>query len=114
MTFKEKLKLVINNMTEGQCADLFRVLNINMPERHKCMCCGYYTLVGNSEEIAYDICDVCYWENDGCKNDEDFSTCNHMTLGQARENFRKYGACDMESAENVREPKYYEMSEYNE
>ena len=35
-----------------------------MKKRHKCKCCGYYTLIGTEEDISWDICPVCFWEND--------------------------------------------------
>src|SRR5579863_7782582 len=55
--------------------------------RYRCPCCHYKTL---EERGGYDICPVCFWEDDG-QDDEDADTKrvfspNHMSLTQAREN----------------------------
>lgn len=58
-----------------------------MKPRHKCNCCGCYTLVGTEEDIAWDICPVCYWENDvSGENPEEYSGANHLTLAEGRAN----------------------------
>ncbi len=63
--------------------------------RYRCPCCHYKTL---EERGGYDICPVCFWEDDG-QDDEDaenrrvFSP-NHMSLKLARENYRRFGACE--------------------
>jgi hypothetical protein len=55
-----------------------------------CRCCGYETLSRYGE---YDICPVCFWEDTGVQNPEQYSGPNHMTLAEARENYIKIGAC---------------------
>ncbi|MCK9277030.1 MAG: hypothetical protein M0P22_02950 [Methanoculleus sp.] len=60
-------------------------------ELEKCPCCGYRTL---DQRGMYFICDVCAWEDDGADRDEEYSGPNHMTLGEGRDNFRKFGVCD--------------------
>lgn len=83
-----------------------------MEERHKCKCCGYYTLVGTEEDIAWDICPVCFWENDVFEeNPKAYSGANHETLEQGRENYRKYAACDLRSVNSVRLPLPQELPE---
>lgn len=61
---------------------------------YTCACCGYNTLTNWGE---YDICKVCFWENDGCKDENSYSSPNHMTLGEARKNFMIFNACDQGS-----------------
>ena len=113
MNTDEKLKLVTDSLTEQQKSALIEILTANIPKnRTKCSCCGYMTLEGSAEETMYDICPVCFWENDGCKSDEDYSEPNHMTLGQARENFRKFGSCDHKSTDISRKPFYFELPEF--
>ncbi len=86
----------------------------NIKQRHKCNCCGYYTLVGTEEDIAWDICPVCFWENDVFGTNSDiYSGANHMTLSQGRENYQKYGACDFKMLPNVRPPRSKELPENN-
>lgn len=53
-----------------------------------CPCCNYRTIY---EQGNYQICKVCFWEDDGNNNDSDFSSANHMTLNEARVNFEKNG-----------------------
>lgn len=84
-----------------------------MEHRYKCKCCGYFTLIGETEEdVMWDICPVCFWENDISGNNPDqFSGANHMTLLQGRENFKKYSACDIKMISHVRTPKAEELPE---
>ncbi len=101
-----------------------------------CLCCGYRTL---DERGAFDICPVCFWEDDvyimfekidqtgeidtmynhnNCDDDdyngEDVldikSSANHLlTLRQGRENYKKIGACCKEELKYCRKPKKSEM-----
>jgi hypothetical protein len=56
-----------------------------------CPCCGYPTL---AERGGYEICPLCFWEDDG--QDENSGALfvpgpNHgYTLAQARQNFKQY------------------------
>lgn len=59
-----------------------------------CPCCDYKALSTKGE---YDICPVCFWEDDGNTDPKSFSSPNHMTLAQARENFTKFGAVNESS-----------------
>ncbi len=89
-------------------------------KKYKCLCCGYQTLDTRGE---YDICPVCFWEDDaylafsektirGIYYDNEPaidelldipSGANHgLTLRQARENYRSFGACEKEMLPYVR------------
>ena len=59
----------------------------------QCPCCDYYSLQSRG---SYEICAICYWEDDGQDLDrlDAVSTPNHITLREARRNFERYGACD--------------------
>lgn len=59
----------------------------------KCPCCGYKTLL---EKRTWDICEVCYWEDDGTENLDEESGPNRMTLREAKANFKNFGACEEE------------------
>ncbi len=61
---------------------------------HQCPCCDYFSL---HRRGSYDVCPVCYWEDDGLGlGDMDVvSAPNHITLRQARESFRRCGAADL-------------------
>jgi hypothetical protein len=61
---------------------------------YRCPCCGHRTL---DERGVYDICQVCYWEDDG-QDDHDADEVRggpnyELSLTQARQNFREFGAC---------------------
>lgn len=68
--------------------------------KFQCPCCDYFSLNRRPE---YDICKVCFWEDDG--NDltslDVHSGPNRMTLRKARDNFKEFGACDMAMKKNV-------------
>jgi excinuclease UvrABC ATPase subunit len=59
----------------------------------KCPCCKYRTL---EEKNISDICEVCYWEDDGSEELNIESLANNMSLEEAQENFKKIGACEKE------------------
>lgn len=56
-----------------------------------CECCGYRTL---PERGGFDICPVCFWEDDGSSDLDRVSPANHRTLRTARESFARIGAVD--------------------
>ena len=69
--------------------------NIQQEKGYACPCCGYLTLpVPQKEAVSY-ICPVCFWENDVfIQSAAEPSDENHgMTLAEAKENIRQFGAC---------------------
>lgn len=58
---------------------------------YPCLCCGYLTRSETSNG-DYDICSVCFWEDDPVQaEDNDYGGgANEPSLNQARENFKKY------------------------
>jgi len=78
-----------------------------------CQVCGNYTI---SEYGSFDICPVCYWEDDGFCEDPDEvrgGPNKDLSLAQARRNFKEFGAIDREALRHIREPKKIELPEYN-
>jgi len=76
-----------------------------MNKKYKCFCCGYYTFEENVI-MNHDICPVCFWENDGSGINTP-SSCtgpNRVSLNEARENFKSFGASDKIALEAVRVP----------
>jgi hypothetical protein len=67
---------------------------------HQCPACDYFTLPTRAQ---YDICPVCFWEDDGMDIDrlDQISGPNHLTLREARRNFREIGACAATYIEQV-------------
>ncbi len=68
-----------------------------------CPCCGNYTLPGDGE---YDICPVCFWEDDPAqKKDPNMEGgANKLSLSKSRENYKLYGACEERFRDRVRQP----------
>lgn len=59
----------------------------------QCPVCDYFSLPKRGD---YDICRICFWEDDGLDVDrlDVHSGPNHATLREARANFLRVGACD--------------------
>jgi len=84
--------------------------------RVKCPCCGYFTqLVEVEDEPLFEICEVCFWQFDAVAHDkpDQIIGANHITLNNARENFKKYGVCKPEFKNMVRMPLPEELSNDN-
>lgn len=77
-----------------------------------CRCCGYITL-GNDEHGSYQICPICYWEEDPVQAaDPDYSGgANKVSLRQAQKNFIQFGACEKKMVKYVRRPDASEMKD---
>lgn len=74
--------------------------------KFKCPCCDYYTFsISSKDDIGF-ICPVCFWENDAFLTfDNEPSDCNHgITLQEAKNNFKEFGACKYEMLRYVRKP----------
>ena len=62
--------------------------------KYVCPCCGYYTL---EEYRSYEICEICYWEDDPVQAEDHHSYgANNISLTKAQENYRLFGASDHE------------------
>jgi hypothetical protein len=70
-----------------------------------CPCCGYLTL---TEPAAgtYEICPICYWEDDATQFHAPDSTigANAVSLATARANFASLGVSDPRFRDRVRAP----------
>ncbi|MCT2407694.1 CPCC family cysteine-rich protein [Chryseobacterium antibioticum] len=77
---------------EGKIRDLYQ-LSIDVKgipkELFTCHCCNYKTIL---EKGNYQICKVCFWEDDGGHDESKYSHVNHMTLKEAKDNFKTKGA----------------------
>jgi len=76
-----------------------------MVKKYACPCCGYKTFIHESNG-SFDICEVCFWEDDPVQlDDPDFEGgANSMSLRQSQQNFLEFGACDKNMLSNVRLP----------
>jgi len=79
-------------------------------KKYTCPCCEYRTL--DSGPGCFDICPVCYWEDDNLqRNNPDYTGgANDISLNNARENYKKLGAISQEYLNIVRYPLPEEIS----
>jgi Cysteine-rich CPCC len=79
---------------------------LSLGDQLPCPCCGYLTL---PDRGIYDICPVCFWEEDGQDDphaDEVWGGPNgSLSLTEARNNYRVLGASDPGRQELVRPPR---------
>ena len=91
MLYVFKLSLKTLTMLNEVNEQIRERLMSNVEELFTCPCCDYLTL---SARDCYEICPVCFWEDDGTQHPDGGSMANRLTLGEAQENFLKFGACD--------------------
>ncbi len=72
---------------------------------YPCPCCGYLTF-DEKPCGTFEICPVCYWEDDNVqKDDPSYSGgANGISLNEAKESFAKYGAIKEGLIKEVRKP----------
>lgn len=76
---------------EGKIRNLYQLpIGVNgvSKELFTCFCCNYKTIL---ERGNYQICKVCFWEDDGGNDECKYSHVNHMTLKEAKDNFKIKG-----------------------
>jgi hypothetical protein len=69
----------------------------------KCPCCEYSTI----DQIGtYEICPVCFWEDDPIQSsDPNYSGgANSLSLNESKLNFKIFGAVDKKFVEKTRPP----------
>ena len=96
-----ELKFVQNSYLERLVSVVFNeeiTIEGNQPHLYKCPCCRYKTL---KARCHYDICPVCFWEDDGSKCDGQYSLPNRLTLKDGKQNFEKFGSSDLRVAEDL-------------
>jgi len=78
---------------------------MNPEMKYTCPCCGYKTL-DEKPPGTYDICPVCFWEDDAVQfDDPDYEGgANEVSLRQAQKNFMEFGACERRVLSHVRRP----------
>ena len=81
-----------------------------------CPCCGCFTQMVEFEgEPLFEICDVCFWQYDAVAHDkpEMIIGANHISLNDAKANYKKYGVCKKQFKHHVRQPLPEEFPENN-
>lgn len=76
-----------------------------MEDKYFCSCCKYNSLT-NKEQGSYEICRICFWEDDPIQyQDKNYAAgANNVSLIQAQENFEKFGACTKEAIKYTQKP----------
>lgn len=89
-------------MMEGT---FFNVRRLAGDGPYACPCCGYLTL---EERGGHQICQVCFWEDDGQDvhdaDDVRGGPNGGLSLTEARRNFERFGAASEKVLEHVRPP----------
>jgi hypothetical protein len=101
IALKDSYKGVLNSYLQRQIAVMGYREAIGggvEEELEACPCCGYRSLRKRGE---YEICRVCFWEDDGTTTLDGISGPNHMTLRDAQLNFRHLGAVDERARQYV-------------
>jgi hypothetical protein len=72
--------------------------------KYTCPCCEFKTL--DSAPGLFDICPVCYWEDDNIQRNDPYykGGPNSISLNEARQNYRNIGAISSEYLTYVRPP----------
>lgn len=76
-------------------------------ELFTCQCCGYKTLKEGTKD-SYEICKVCFWEDDYVMNENPayWGGANGVCLRQAQRNFISFGVSEKRYLNNVVRSKY--------
>jgi hypothetical protein len=82
--------------------------------KYTCPCCGYKTFY-EEPNGEYNICTVCYWEDDPFQKADptDEGGANQVSLRQAQRNFIEFGACEVEMKHYTRQPNSDEPKDPN-
>ncbi len=74
------------------------------PGRYPCPCCGY--LVFEEEPGSYDICPICFWEDDllQLRFADAAGGANHVSLREGQRAYIAAGACEARFVGYVRQP----------
>jgi hypothetical protein len=73
-----------------------------------CPCCGSLTLPSHG---TFDICPVCFWEDDFTSGPDDDLNPNNLTLREARANLAVWGAIESHLVHSTRPPQPGEAPE---
>ena len=82
--------------------------------QYTCPCCGFITLAG-PRPGSYDICEICFWEDDPIQFDHPDSGggANTESLKEAQQNYIQFGACGENMIVHVRKPNENDVKDPN-
>jgi len=85
-------------------------------KKYKCPCCGFYTFESDFEYgPLFEYCDVCAWQYDPVAHEypDRVIGANHISLNDARENYKRMGVSKERQKDCVRPPLEEELPENN-
>ncbi len=90
---------VLNSYLENRMARMGQDVRVtgDIESLEPCACCGYRTLL----RLGWEICPVCFWQDDGVRDPDQISGANHGTLREAQQNFVAIGAANVEHLQHV-------------
>lgn len=97
---EEDLSSVKNSYLENLLSRVFGIavkIDGNAPDLLACPCCKYKTL----DSREWEICTVCFWEDDGSTDLDGPCGPNHVTLREGQANFEKFGVAEERCREFV-------------
>ncbi|MFH0068443.1 CPCC family cysteine-rich protein [Peribacillus sp. NPDC056705] len=81
--------------------------------KYTCLCCGYKTL-DEEPPGTYDICEICFWEDDGYQYEhQDEDGANYVSFREAQQNYKKFCAKGERSLQYVRKPNKSDIKDPN-
>ena len=81
--------------------------------KYTCPCCGFKTL-DEEPPYTYDICEICFWEDDGFQYKyPDETGANSVSFREAQQNFIEFGAKSKRCLKFVRPPNQFDMKDPN-
>ena len=86
-------------------------------KKYKCPCCGYYTFESDlGDGPLFDYCEVCSWQYDPVAHTKPNIEigANHISLNEARVNYKIFGAIKEKYIGDSRSPFKEELPENNE
>jgi hypothetical protein len=81
------------------CSRVSEEYRVGENGKYQCQCCGNFTLAGQHD---YLICPVCFWEDEGITDPEEWSGANGDNLRGARQTFLSIGSCKAEMLRHCR------------
>ena len=68
-----------------------------------CPCCGYKTI---TEGGNYELCSICFWEDESVQSADPWfeGGSNNLSLFEAQQNYKKFGAIEHRFVKSVRLP----------
>ena len=72
--------------------------------KYQCPCCGY--LIFDKRPGSYDICPICFWEDDLSQLRFAFTEggANRVSLLEGQKNYQQQGVCELHLKQHVRLP----------